>query len=92
MNPIDPNAVIIEGTAHNGHTCRLIDNTGGIPRPALVELFNKLISERRFGNGGLSPTGGNTITIGAPRYGHIQLGDELYRLLVFPYEARIERF
>jgi len=92
QNPIDSKAVILEGVTHNGRICRLVDNTGGIGRAALGELLDTLIRERRFGGGGLSPKGGNAITIGAPQYGHIQLGDQLYRLLVFPYEARIERF
>ncbi|MHB8346259.1 MAG: hypothetical protein ACYDHM_03575 [Acidiferrobacterales bacterium] len=92
LNPINANAAIVDGTMSNGHACRLVDNTGEIDLRALEELLRALILEGRFGGAGLSPAGGNTVTIGAPQYGHVQVGEELYRLLVFPYEARIERF
>ena len=92
QNPINANAVIIDGKMDNGHVCRLIDNTGNIDRGTLEELLHVLILESRFGGAGLSAAGGNTVTIGAPQYGHIQIGERLYRLLIFPYEARIEQF
>ncbi len=92
QNPIDANAIIVDGVMSNGHACRLVDNTGDIDRQTLEELLQVLILERRFGGAGLSPVGGDTVTIGAPQYGHVQVGETLYRLLVFPYEARIVRF
>ncbi len=92
QNPINANAVIVDGKMDNGHACRLVDNTGDIDHGTLEELLRALIFERRFGGAGLSPAGGNTVTIGTPQYGHIQIGERLYRLLIFPYEARIEQF
>lgn len=87
-----PNAVIIEATAHNGRPCRIIDNTGAVDEQQLRALLDDLIREKQFGIQGLSSSGGETITIGGPRFTHVQLGDALYRLLLFPYEARIEKY
>ncbi len=92
QNPIGPNAVIVTGQMKNGRACRLIDNTGENDPDVLRELLEQLIRERRFGGTGFSAAGDNTLMIGAPQCGHIQVRDVLYRLLVFPYEARIERF
>lgn len=89
---IRPDAVIIEGVAHNGKPCRIVDNTASVDPEQLHALLQELIEQRRFGLGGLSVAGGNRIAIDEPLGGHIQLGDELYRLLLFPYEARIEPF
>ena len=92
QHPIEPGAIIVDGRMDNGHACRLIDNTGNIDPGTLKELLDLLVSEKRFGGAGLSPAGGNAVTIGTPQCGHIQVGEVLYRLLVFPYEARIDRF
>lgn len=89
---ISPQAVILEGVAHNGRACRIVDNTGRVPREELRALLEALIAERRFGLSGRSAAGGNTIRLGAPEFTHVQLGGELYRLVLFPYEARIDVF
>jgi len=91
-NPISPQATVIEATAHNGKPCRIVDNTGTVPRHELQRLLDELIEERRFGLGGLSASGSNAITVGAPAFTHIQIGEGLYRFILFPYEARIEAF
>ncbi|MDA8191371.1 hypothetical protein [Acidiferrobacter thiooxydans] len=87
-----PDAVIIEGRTHNGHACRIIDNTCSVARKDLVEVLDGLIAARRFGMAALSARGGQTLVIGRPEATHVQFGDTLYRLLLYPYEARIERF
>lgn len=90
--PLNTHAVIVEGRAHNGRPCRVVDNTATVERALLEELLADLVSARRFGLGGLSAGGDNTIRIGAPEFTHIQLGEAVYRLILFPYEARLEAF
>lgn len=85
-------AVIIEGRTHTGRSCRIIDNTCSVARKDLVEVLEGLIAARRFGTAALSAHGGHTLAIGQPTATHVQFGDTLYRLLLYPYEARIERF
>ncbi len=87
-----PETVIIEGATVSGKRCRIIDNTGTVERAELQNLLDELIREKRFGFSGISSVGGSAITIGAPVFAHVQLGGKLYRLVLFPYEARIERF
>ena len=85
-------AVVIEGVAHNGKPCRIIDNTGTVARAELEALLAELIEQRRFGLSGRSLAGSASIRLGEPDFTHIQLGDELYRFILLPYEARIEVF
>ncbi|WP_297360146.1 hypothetical protein [Acidiferrobacter sp.] len=87
-----PDAVIIEGRTHGGRACRIVDNTCSVAREDLVGVLNDLIAARRFGTAALSAHGGHTLVIGRPEATHIQFGETLYRLLLYPYEARIERF
>lgn len=89
---VRPGATVIDGVAHNGKGCRIVDNTGQVPRQELQDVLDALIREKKFGVGGRSASGGNTISLNQPLTTHIQFGDTLYRLLLFPYEARIERF
>lgn len=83
---------IVEGVAHNGKPCRIVDNTGSIERSELEGLLGQLIEQKRFGISGLSAAGSNSIRLGAPDFTHIQIVDQLYRLILLPYEARIEAF
>jgi hypothetical protein len=85
-------AVVIEGVAHNGKPCRIVDNTGTVAREELEALLTELIEQRRFGLSGRSVAGGDRIRLGEPDFTHIQLGGELYRFILLPYEARIEVF
>ena len=89
---IRPDATIIEGVAHNGKPCRIVDNTATVPEADLRALLQQLIADKRFGLGGMSVAGGSRIAIGEPIGTHLQIGSELYRILLFPYEARIESF
>lgn len=91
-NPISPGAVVLEGITLKGKPCRLVDNTATVPCDEMKALLRDLIEQHKFGPGGLSASGGNTITLGMPESAHVQLGDTLYRLLIFDYEARLEKF
>lgn len=90
--PINEHAVVVEGRTHNGKECRVVDNTGTVPRAELEAFLDALVENQRFGLGGISATGGNTIKLGEPELAHVQFGETLYRLILMPYEARIERF
>lgn len=89
---IHPDATIIESRTHTGRICRIIDNTRSIDRAELSSVLETLIQEKRFGVAALSAHGSGVLSIGHPDSTHIQFGDTLYRLLLFPYEARIELF
>ncbi len=89
---IGPDATIIPGVAHNGKPCRIVDNTASVALAELQALFDELIAQKRFGLQGLSVAGSNCIAIDQPLGTHIQLGDAIYRILMYPYEARIEKF
>lgn len=90
--PLSDKAVIVDGQAHNGRFCRVVDNTGTVDRRVLEALLADLVSARRFGLSGLSAGGASTIRLGAPEFSHVQLDGEVYRLILFPYEARLEAF
>ena len=90
--PPAPGATIVESVAHNGKPCRVVDNTGTIARVELERLLVDLVETRQFGVRGLSAKGGNTIRLGEPEFTHTQFGDQMYRMLLFPYEARLEAF
>ncbi len=90
--PPAPGATIIESVAHNGRPCRVVDNTGTIARAELEQLLVELIESRHFGVRGLSAKGSNAIRLGEPEFTHMQFGDAIYRMLLFPYEARLEAF
>lgn len=89
---IGPDARIVEGVAHNGRPCRIVDNTNSVDFAELHAVLRTLIADRKFGRGGLSAAGGSTIALDRPISSHIQFGEQLYRILLFAYEARIERF
>ncbi|NIR59376.1 MAG: hypothetical protein GWO02_07570 [Gammaproteobacteria bacterium] len=89
---VAPGASVVEGETRSGKPCRVIDNTGTVRRAELEQLLHTLVAEGHFGLTGLSASGGQTIKLGEPRFTHIQFGESLYRLLLFPYEAVIERF
>ncbi len=88
----EPGATIIEAVAHNGKRCRVVDNTGTIEPVELERLLADLVEMRRFGLRGLSAKGSGTIRLGEPEFTHIQFGERIYRMLLFPYEARLEAF
>jgi len=82
---------VLRALTHTGHACQLTDVTGSISSVELSKLLNDLIATKAFGLSAMS-TDSATIKLDAPKLAHIQIGDELYRLLLFPYEGRIEKF
>mgnify|MGYP000399784114 CR=1 FL=1 len=79
------------GTTHNGKSCKIIDATGTLSHDTLQGLLNDLIKKRSFGLSGYSQDG-QTIKLNQARFSHIQIQNQLYRLILLPYEARIEKF
>ncbi len=92
LPPLRSDAVILEGMTKRGKPCRLIDNTVSAPREELAALLNDLIEQEHFGPSGLSMAGSNTISIGTPQSAHVQLGENIYRMIVVDYAARLETF
>jgi hypothetical protein len=90
--PIRKDAIIVQGVTMSGKPCRLVDNTGTTTEVALQGLLSDLIRARRFGFLMRSRSGENSISLDEPEFGHVQLEDRLYRLLVDRYEARLETF
>jgi hypothetical protein len=92
-NPLREDAVRVAGVTKTGKHCELIDNTGRhLPVEELQAILNALIENAVFGFKSLSASGGDTINLDRRESSHIQVGDDLYRLIVFRYEARIENF
>ena len=92
LPPLRSDAVILEGMTKRGKPCRLIDNTVSAPREELAALLNDLIEQEHFGPSGLSMAGSNTISIGTPQSAHVQLGENIYQMIVVDYAARLETF
>ena len=92
-NPIHPAAVHYMSTTHQGKSCRLIDNTGRhLPETECRDILSALIENQLFGFRSLSAQGGDTIDLARRESSHIQIDEQLYRLIVYRYEARIENF
>jgi hypothetical protein len=93
LNPLHPQALIVTGTTPKGRPCRLIDNTGlRLPAETLQALLTDLAQADLFGFRSLSANGGDTLNLDRRESSHIQIGDDLYRLIVYRYEARLELF
>ncbi|MBI2311609.1 MAG: hypothetical protein HYU77_03805 [Betaproteobacteria bacterium] len=93
LNPLRPDAVRVEGLTRNGKPCVLVDNTGDrLPLGELRDILQGLIAQEAFGFKVLSPSGGGTLDLDRRECAHIQIGERLYRLLVYRFEARIEPF
>lgn len=93
LNPLRADARRIEGTTRRGKPCELIDNTGAqLPEAELRSVLDSLIVADAFGFHALSAGGGSTIDLERRESAHIQIGGQLYRLLVYRYVARIEPF
>lgn len=81
----------VTGTFH-GREVTLTDRTGTCPEAEMQEILDALIREGRFGLAGMSNSGSATIQLGTPEGAHIQVGGELYRLVITGYEAVIDKF
>ncbi len=92
-NPLRPDAVTVEGQTARGKTCRLINNSGDpIPDFELRTLLEELIAADAFGFSTKTAAGGNAMSLDRRESAHIQIGEKLYRLIVYRYEARLEPF
>lgn len=92
-NPLREDACTLQGQTRGGKPCRLIDNSGdALPEGALREILQGLIEAELFGFRTLSASGGDTISLERRESAHVQVGENLYRLIVYRYEARIEPF
>lgn len=93
LNPIREDAVRVTGLTKRGKECVLLDNTGKkLPVEEMQDILNGLIENEIFGFRTLSPAGGGTIDIDRRESTHVQICDDIYRLIVLRYEARIENF
>lgn len=92
-NPLHPAAVRYTANTPHGKSCCLVDNTGRhLPEVECRDILNALIENQLFGFRSLSAQGGDTIDLARRESSHIQIGEQLYRLIVYRYEARIENF
>lgn len=89
---ISPKATIITGVAKNGKPCSIVDNTGQIKPETLQAMLDQFIEENRFGFSLLSAPGESSIRLGEPLFAHIQIEEQLYRVILHSYEIRIDSF
>ena len=81
----------VEGRTPRGRICELFDNSGdSIPAEELERLLGELIAAGRFGFRARGAA--DAIALGTPDFAHVQIGGQLYRLIVERYRARLERF
>jgi hypothetical protein len=93
LNPLRPDSVRLQGATRRGKPCELVDNTGeSLPRAELEAILSALIAADAFGFNIASAKGGHTLDLERRESAHVQIGEKLYRLLVYRYEARIEPF
>ena len=93
LNPLKDGALRFAGVTRRGKPCVLIDNTGnGLPEAELVAILNSLIAGEQFGFKPRSSGGGAALALDRRESTHIQVGDKLYRLIIYRFEARIENF
>jgi hypothetical protein len=92
-NPLRDDAVHFSGVTKRGKACELVDNTGcKLDIGECHEILASLIENDVFGFRSLSANGGDSISLDRRESTHVQVGDDLYRLIVFRYQARIENF
>jgi len=92
-NPLRPDAARLRGTTRRGKACELVDNSGDqLPLPELQAILDALVREDRFGFAAASESGGATLDLARREGAHIQIRGNLYRLIVYRYQARIEPF
>ncbi len=92
-NPLRGDAVHYPGNTKRGKACELVDNTGCALAPdECRDILASLIENDLFGFHPFSANGGATISLERRESTHVQVGDDLYRLIVFRYQARIENF
>ena len=82
----------VAGRTRRGRACELRDCTGdAIPREVLEGLLADLVAADAFEFRPASADGA-TLRLDKPGFGHVQVGERLYRLLVSRAGARLEPF
>lgn len=82
----------VRSRTRRGRECELVDNTGdALPRAELERLLADLVAADAFGFRATGDAGG-AIRLDRPGFGHVQVGERLYRLIVDRYRARLEKF
>ena len=82
----------VRAKTRRGRDCALVDNTGdALPRAELERLLADLVAADAFGFRASGGAGG-AIQLDRPGFGHVQIGERLYRLIVERYRARLEKF
>lgn len=82
----------VQGRTRRGRACELVDCTGeSIPRDALEGLLADLVAADAFEFRALSKDSA-TLRLDRPGFGHVQIGERLYRLIVERSCARLEPF
>jgi hypothetical protein len=93
LNPLRDDAVRYEAVTRQGRPCALIDNTGRwLPAQDVLGILDGLVANQAFGFRARSPAGAGTVSLDQREAAHVQVGDDLYRLIICRYEARIEPF
>ncbi|MFP4080122.1 MAG: hypothetical protein ACLFTM_05745 [Ectothiorhodospira sp.] len=85
-------ATVVESKTPSGRPCRLTDRTATLPREVLAGFLEELIAGGHMGFTAISAPSSGAIRLDEPRFTHVQLEGRLYRLLLRPGEARLERF
>lgn len=92
-NPLRENARRLAGCTLRGKPCSLLDNSGdALPESELALILDSLIQQDKFGFKPRSNLGASAINLERREASHIQIGEKLYRLIIFRFEARIEPF
>lgn len=82
----------VYGRTRRGKDCALADHSGeALSREALEQLLADLIAADAFGFRALGDAG-SPIRLDRPGFGHVQIGERLYRLTIDRYRARLEKF
>jgi len=90
-NWLNSNAIVIKSTTQHGKPCQIVDNTASVEHKELESILQSLIENDEFGMKMLSDSNGR-MDLNKPRLAHIQIGDQLYRLVLYPYEAIIDHY
>jgi hypothetical protein len=82
----------VRGRTRRGRDCALVNASGdALPREELERLLADLIAADAFGFHATGDSGG-AIRIDRPAFGHVQVGEHLYRLIVDRHRATLEKF
>lgn len=93
LNPLREDAVRYEAATRQGRPCALTDNTGRrLPAAEVRAILDALVAGDAFGLRARSAAGSGALALDPWQATHVQIGGDLYRLIVRRHEARIEPF